>query len=100
MTRPLKIIELAPAYVWDCDECGRENFQRSVTTRLNPDDPDDADVIRDLEGLGPDEEIDRDPNIRRTVQHRPSRVTCRHCGAEFGAVDSGEPDTPDPEDEE
>lgn len=83
------IVELAPAYVWDCESCGRENLQRAISVRLDPDDPADAETIRRIEGLDDDEPIDRDPLFRRSMTTRPERVTCKHCGEEFKAVDSG-----------
>lgn len=31
----MSIVELHPAYVWDCDECGVENFERAIEGDLN-----------------------------------------------------------------
>jgi hypothetical protein len=86
----MSIVALSPAYVWDCEECGRENFQRAVSIRLDPEDEGDAATIRDMEGLSEGEPI---PNgLVGCMMTRPSRVTCKHCGKEFKAVDAGSED--------
>lgn len=87
-------VELSPAYVWDCERCGRENFQRCVSVRLDPEDDADADVIRAHHGLDPHDPIP--DGLMGAFQTRPDRVTCRHCNTEFKAADAGTQD----EDEE
>lgn len=84
------VVELAPAHSWDCPECGREGFQRAVSVRLNPNNPDDAAMIRDIEGWDAGDPIPAWYAAGFTT--RPDRVTCKHCGAEFRAVDSGADD--------
>lgn len=88
-------IALIPAYSWDCDSCGRENFQRSISMYLDPEDDEGADVIMRVHG-----ELDRDRKY--AVQTSPDEVTCSHCGKTFEAdMDCGRPlDEPDEEDEE
>ena len=89
MSNEFTTVELANAYVWDCEECGRENFQRAISVVLNPDDESDAEIIRSEHGIAPHEPI---PNtIRVTMQTRPNRVTCKHCETEFAAVDTNGP---------
>jgi hypothetical protein len=69
------IVELVPAFMWDCPNCGRENFQRAVSVMVPPDqlpdhlDPESGDGI-----------------IATTV---PERVTCRHsdCGQSWPCRD-------------
>lgn len=73
--------ELQPAYAWDCPTCGRANFQRAVTVRLDPLDPDHAEVIRDLLDLEPDEPVPADADV--WAKDMPERVTCGHCSTEF-----------------
>jgi len=89
---------LSPAYVWDCDNCGRENWQRSITNVLDPDDPDDADMIRRMTGLEDHEEIDRDEN--HTIQTAPCEVTCKWCGHTYEVVALGQRDVYGDEDDE
>ena len=81
----MQTVELSPAYLWDCPECGRENFQRAVSVVLDPSDPDDAATIRDMHGIEDHDPIPENFGVR--MQTRPDRVTCRHCGAEFRAAD-------------
>lgn len=50
--------ELHLAYAWDCDGCGRENFERAMVV---DDDEEEADVLY------------------------PESVTCRHCGNIYSA---------------
>lgn len=72
MPDPVRSIELHPAFVWTCEDCGRENFTRVV--RLEPE------LVPDLI-----------PEDRRAeVEGRegdwclaPDRVTCAYCGAEY-----------------
>ena len=93
-------VELAPAYSWDCPECGRENFQRCVSHVLDRNDPEDADLIRASLGIPDGEPIP--PRVGGQMQTRPNRVTCRHCGTEYKALDTGmhEPDECGDADEE
>lgn len=68
----MKSIELHPAYRWDCDDCGRENFVRGFIASL----PDDE-MSQMKEACGIPEE-DHCEWIAR-----PTRVTCIHCKATF-----------------
>lgn len=67
-------VELHCAYVWDCPECGGENFCRAVTVEQTPED------IDHLVG-----EYGGDPSDWQTGQWmtRPDEVTCAHCGQEY-----------------
>lgn len=56
MTRPP--VELRPAYAWDCEDCGRENFHRGMAL---------------LEGLA-------------DFVAMPTQVICIYCGAVYGTV--------------
>lgn len=77
-------IELHPAHVWDCDECGRENFCRSVAVELNPDDPADAEMI----AIAEEESQGMINSVHGFWQTAPDEVVCHHCGAEFETIDS------------
>lgn len=74
-----EIVELSPAYLWDCPECGRENFQRAITY------------------IPTAEDRENDPNIPEDDGHfmtRPETVVCRHpdCGKMFKCQDIREGD--------
>ncbi len=78
------------AYVWDCMECGTENFQRAVVFS-----PEASDAM----GLVPPTE---DGEEWRGDEHRPEvqieghwmtyprTVTCGDCGKTFDCEDPGE----------
>jgi hypothetical protein len=34
-------VELRPAYAWDCDECGRENFSNGIVAELSNEERDE-----------------------------------------------------------
>ena len=83
----MSIVNLSPAYVWDCEDCGRENWQRAVSIRLDPEDEGDAETLRAMHGLEDGAEIPE--GLAGGMMTRPMRVTCKHCGREFKAVDTG-----------
>lgn len=68
-------IELHPAYVWDCDACGVENFCRSVALEL---DPEEEKELREEHGIEPWDQGD--------WCMAPKVVTCRECGAEYSTL--------------
>lgn len=70
-------IELHPAYMWDCDECGRENFARAVYPELSEDE------VRELAyDMGVIESADDDlpPGM---ILMAPNKVQCIFCNAKF-----------------
>jgi hypothetical protein len=64
--------ELHPAYVWDCDECGAENFTRAVVHEFSPE---EAGELTDA-GLSP---------TTGNWMTYPDVVRCRSCQHEFDA---------------
>ena len=68
-------IELRPAYAWDCEECGREQFSRCIVPELN------AEEI---------EELKQEHGIERwelgEFQMMPTTVNCKDCGAVFDSM--------------
>lgn len=80
-------IELHQAYQWDCDNCGRENFARAVVVELNPDDPDDAEMI----AIAKEENEGLRGEWTPFWVTTPDEVACAHCGAEYETVDSRGP---------
>lgn len=76
-------IDLHPAHVWDCEECGRENFCRCVAVELDPSDPCDAELLE----IARAECTETGNKVEGFWQTAPETVTCAHCGAEFEAND-------------
>lgn len=72
----MESVELHQAHMWDCPECGRENFCRAVTAELTPDDR--RGIAADNPGL--DAEA-----VQGEFVSAPEEVTCKHCGVEFSA---------------
>ena len=77
-------VELHQAFVWDCDECGAENFCRCVTAEL-PDEDREA-AYRQFMELEPYQPL---PDAWRdfTLTTAPNSVTCRESGTAFETVD-------------
>jgi len=77
----VRTVELAQAFVWTCDDCGRDNFERGTVMppgAINPagicmESPEQAEAIQEwLESGGSGDFV-----------MQPARVRCRHCNAEF-----------------
>ncbi|MFZ5831957.1 MAG: hypothetical protein ACOY3P_17880 [Planctomycetota bacterium] len=69
---PHETVELRPAYVWDCQECGREVFERGVVCEA---DAESEAEMREEHGIEPWEE--------GAWIMMPETVACPHCGATF-----------------
>lgn len=78
-------VELHNAFVWDCDDCGRENFVRAVIAELTKEDVDH--MIAEYGG-------DREEWETGRWTTRPDEVSCEHCGAEFVVEEDGSPRKP------
>lgn len=72
-------IQLHTAFTWTCEECGQDNFERSVT--LEPE------LVKATVAAEDQREIDRLKRAGIDVSGdwvtSPSEVKCKHCGAEF-----------------
>ena len=66
------MIELHPAYFWDCPECGRENFVRGISPEFTDE---DLQVLKAEHGVQPWETGD--------FVMMPTNVECGECHAEF-----------------
>ncbi len=66
------MVELRPAYVWDCPECGLEHFIRCLVPELSDE---DYQELREDHGLGP-----CDTGIFIAM---PESVKCKECGLTF-----------------
>jgi hypothetical protein len=62
-------VEMSLAYVWNCETCGAENFERAVVYEFSP------------EELSYSDESDP-PETGDWMTH-PDHVKCKACGAEF-----------------
>jgi len=65
-------IELHPAFVWDCDECGRQNFERAIIPPFQS--KADEERAREMLDITSEEGF---PVIA------PFNVSCRRCGTQF-----------------
>ena len=72
-------IETHPAFMWDCPECGREQFGRMIT----PDDPDLLEELQEGHGIMPWESVQ--------WCMKPTHVSCNACGVEY-EIDEGNED--------
>lgn len=72
MSDNLRTVELHDAWVWDCDECGLENFEHS---RRFEGSEEDLQELREEHGIGAWE--------AGKFHSLPSAVQCRHCKTTF-----------------
>ncbi len=79
-------VELHGAFSWDCPECGRENFVRSITVEMTPED------IAEFKADHGGEDEDWQTGKWMT---RPDEVVCSGCRREYPTTEWGE--TPDDE---
>lgn len=72
-------VEIHPAYMWTCDDCGNDNFEYMVIVEMSED---DAREMMERHG--------GDPDDWRTgmLVSSPDDVECEHCGAKFTTKDS------------
>ena len=77
---------LLTAYVWDCDECGAENFLRPMTAEVVEDDREKLfRRFHDLDEWSPLPDGWQDFQLVT----RPNSVECRECSSVFEAEDDG-----------
>ncbi|MDE2105980.1 MAG: hypothetical protein KGL39_52645 [Patescibacteria group bacterium] len=67
-----KMVSMRPAYAWDCDECGRENFERGAVREFSDE---ELQELRNDHGVEPWEAGE--------FVTMPQSVKCPHCGAVF-----------------
>lgn len=72
---PARTSVLRPAYAWDCDECGHENFARGIVPDFS--DEDFAEMLNE-HGIQPWE--------AGAFVQMPETVKCAFCGTEFTAI--------------
>jgi hypothetical protein len=81
-----KTVEIRLAFSFTCLECGQETFVNSVVHEFSPEEQ--ADMADDL---------GEKPQTGYWLTH-PENVSCKHCGAQFIAINPGE--TVDPKKQE
>ncbi len=69
---PIRQIRLRPAYVWDCQECGREVFERGIVPEMAPE---DMEKLREEYGVESWEDGD--------FVTMPDEVTCPYCHTSY-----------------
>ena len=75
----MKEVEIHPAHVWTCDECGRDNFERGVQADfLTPQEY--RDICEEMGVFDP--AIQDEPPVGMLMT-APQEVTCRYCGETF-----------------
>jgi hypothetical protein len=67
-------VELHLAYLWTCDNCGRDNFDRAVSVP--------ASAVT-LEGQSEEVREWIESGESGDFQAKPDRVKCLHCSAEY-----------------
>lgn len=66
-------VELRPAYAWDCESCGRENFASGLVPEMSEE---EMAELRDDYGLQPWDDVGDFIEL-------PPTVKCAHCETEF-----------------
>ena len=77
--KPVSRVELIPALLWICPECGAENFERTIVAELSDE---QLKEMRDEHGIEPWEEGHFLTN--------PEHVNCKDCQKEFGTINYGD----------
>lgn len=68
----METIEMHPAFTWDCDTCGREQFTRAVRPEMSSE---DREELHRQHGV--------DPHTGGELLMLPMVVVCRDCGSRF-----------------
>ncbi len=72
----MKKIELRPAYIWDCDECGIENFERTIIIPIE-------ELTEEEREQFSEEELQEFLGEDGSFQSMPNNVTCSNCDTEY-----------------
>ena len=79
----VRTVEMNQAFVWTCDDCGRDNFERAIVVAPESIDLDDLPDSVDPESIREWAEAGGEGVFAMA----PDRVTCRHCRAEFRSTE-------------
>jgi hypothetical protein len=81
-------VELVQAFLWTCDDCGRDNFERAIT--VDPESTEGQEVA-EFTRLATEDANESVQALGLEVGGdwlmAPRQVKCRHCGAEFSTVE-------------
>jgi len=89
-------VEVHPAYVWDCPECGVENFERAAVLDL-PDD-EKLELMHKQGILEPYQTLDDMPEGEGGLfMSQPQEVDCRECGKHYDTEYMTDPKSEDDE---
>lgn len=80
-------VELIPAFIWDCENCGTENTCRSVSIFLSPKNEEDSKQIIAMYGEDKLQEMKEDNGIISCMSY-PKKVKCKECKTEYLTVSS------------
>lgn len=68
--------ELRPAYTWDCDECGIENFERTISISLE-------ELSEEGRSQFTEEQLEEFLTEEGTFNSMPDTVKCKNCKTEY-----------------
>lgn len=88
MSSVLPLAELHPAFVWDCDGCGQENFCRGIDGQVDIDllemnEEHVAEYVASDEWTQGDDDHCETQFLIQQVVLTPKTVKCYSCGSEF-----------------
>lgn len=90
----LPLIEVHPAYMFDCNECGAENFIRAISAAMTSEEAEEM-----LKGIGMLDEHEDVPDQMFVMGLKtcPRAVQCKDCGARYIVVHNNmdDPDATD-----
>lgn len=86
----LPFVEVHQAFMWTCDNCGRDNFCRAVRWEGAPEEKEQ--MLRDIGYLEPgqslkDLEMTPSGKVSADLFSTPIEVTCSACGDRFTTVE-------------
>tara|TARA_Y100000310_G_scaffold326019_1_gene390344 strand:- start:591 stop:884 length:294 start_codon:yes stop_codon:yes gene_type:complete len=84
----METIELHQAFFWDCEMCGKENFERAIALEMTRDEK--TEIFRDMGELESYEELP--PEFDIDLLSAPKKVKCKYCGTIFRAIEEGAED--------
>ena len=83
-------VEIHPAFMWICANCGRDNFERLISIEKESlSDKDKEEIIEDFELEGPDE-LEEILSSGKSFSLAPAEVKCDYCSSSF-ETDPGDP---------
>jgi hypothetical protein len=83
-------VELLPAFMWVCDSCGRDNFERC--RRVDPESIEGTELFAEVAAENAElaEDLGESLTVGGEFLAAPQRVKCGHCGAEYATEIDGD----------